>query len=908
VPLSSRPAPSPAVAPGSTEALLAEVLAGVLDRAEVPTDAHVFDDLGADSMVMAKFCARVRKHPDLPSIAIKDVYTHPTVASLAAALAPATTTAPAPASGSTEVLLAEILAGVLERAEVPTDAHVFDDLGADSMVMAKFCARVRKHPDLPSIAIKDVYTHPTVASLAAALAPATSTELVPAAVEAEPPPRRAGRLAYVLCGAAQLLFFVGYGYLAAVIVTWAFEWLAAAPDELHLYVRALGVGCFSFTALSVLPIALKWLIIGRWRPREFPIWGTTYLRLWIVKILVRSNPLVLFAGTPLYPFYLRALGARIGKGAVLLTGHVPVCTDLVTVGAGALVRTDTFLSGYRAHDGRIRTGAVTIGRDAVVGEAVVLDIDTAVGDGALVGHSSSLHRGQAVPAGETWHGSPARPTDTIYPGVPPMRCGALRKVVYSVVSLTVLLAVLLPVGAGLAALLILEVPQLRVLIEPGAGTLSSRQFWIETLAVSAVVIVGLLLVGLLLVTLLPRLFALGLRADRVYPLYGVGYWLHRTVAALSNATAFTYLFGDSSAIAHYLDRVGYRMRPLVQTGSNFGMSVKHENPFLTRVGSGTVVADGLSVMNADYSATSFRVSPTVIGARNFLGNRIHYPAQGRTGDDCLLATKVMVPVDGPVREGVGLLGSPSFEIPRSVARDSALDQAPDEIARGLRHKNRHNAVTMALYLLVGWWFVLLMAVLVAGIASVPVRLGAAEVLVAQLLILLVGVLCLVLVERSVAHLQCRAPEGRSIYDRDFWRHERFWKLALPNWVMLFNGTPYKNLVWRMLGVRIGARVFDDGVNLTERTFTAIGDECTFNEGSVVQGHSQEDGAFKSDHVWIGARVTFGVGAFAHYGTTVGDDAVLAADTFLMKGEEVPPGERWGGNPAREMAAMTEGHR
>ena len=85
-----------------------------------------------------------------------------------------------------------------------------------------------------------------------------------------------------------------------------------------------------------------------------------------------------------------------------------------------------------------------------------------------------------------------------------------------------------------------------------------------------------------------------------------------------------------------------------------------------------MVADGLSVMNADYSATSFRVSRTAIGAHNFLGNRIAYPAQGRTGDDCLLATKVMVPIDGPVRQGVGLLGSPAFEIPRTVARDSAL--------------------------------------------------------------------------------------------------------------------------------------------------------------------------------------------------------------------------------------------
>ena len=28
--------------------------------------------------------------------------------------------------------------------------------------------------------------------------------------------------------------------------------------------------------------------------------------------------------------------------------------------------------------------------------------------------------------------------------------------------------------------------------------------------------------------------------------------------------------------------------------------------------------------------------------------------------------------------------------------------------------------------------------------------------------------------------------------------------------------------------------------------------------------------------------------------------MLAPDSFLMKGEEVPPHTRWGGNPAREM--------
>ena len=142
---------------------------------------------------------------------------------------------------------------------------------------------------------------------------------------------------------------------------------------------------------------------------------------------------------------------------------------------------------------------------------------------------------------------------------------------------------------------------------------------------------------------------------------------------MTNSKFFTQLFGDSSLHRRLPARLGYDLRKVEQTGSNFGTEVQHENPYLSSVGSGTVVADGLSIINADFSSTSFRVSRVAIGAHNFLGNRIAYPAQGRTGDNCLLATKVMVPIDGPVREGVGLLGSPSFEIPRTVERDHQLD-------------------------------------------------------------------------------------------------------------------------------------------------------------------------------------------------------------------------------------------
>jgi acyl carrier protein len=71
---------------------------------------------------------------------------------------------------STETALAEVLAGVVQVKDVTVESHFFDDLGADSMVMAQFCARVRKRADLPSISMKDIYRYPRIRSLAVAFA------------------------------------------------------------------------------------------------------------------------------------------------------------------------------------------------------------------------------------------------------------------------------------------------------------------------------------------------------------------------------------------------------------------------------------------------------------------------------------------------------------------------------------------------------------------------------------------------------------------------------------------------------------------------------------------------------------------------------------------------------------------
>jgi len=800
-------------------------------------------------------------------------------------------------------VFAELLAEVMGVERVSVDSHFFDDLGADSLVMAHFCARVRKRGNLPPVSMKDVYAHPTIRSLAAAVAdapPRPRTPSVSAAIEALTP---TSTREYVLCGTLQALCFLAYSYAAMLGIETGYTWISAGSSAVEIYLRLVLAGSAGFFVVSAVPIAAKWALVGRWKPQQIRLWSLAYVRFWVVKTLVRSSPAArLFIGTPLYSLYLRALGARIGRGVVILSRRVPVCTDLLTIGAGTVIRKEAIFNGYRAQSGRIETGPVTLGRDVLVGERGVLDINTSMGDGAQLGHASALHIGQVVRAGERWHGCPAQRTDLNYLRVAPARYSTLRRAAYSVAAVLVVLLFYLPLVEGTASLAIGGAASLAGMLAPITHADALGELIVEAAILSLVLFFGLALIGLLLAVAVSRVLNRFIKPDTVYPLYGLHDAVHRAIARIGRMRFFTLLFGDSSYIVHYLQWLGYHLRPVEQTGSNFGSEVMHANPCLSAVGTGTMVADGLILVNDEVSSTSFRVSRVAIGPRNFIGNDVVYPAGGSTGDNVLLGTKVMVPLDGKRREGLGLLGAPCFEIPRTVERDTQFDhlRTGEALRRGLAAKNRYNLRTIGLFLFTRWIGVFVFATLYLAALELYDAFPHVVSAVCFALSVVVTAVYFSLVHRCVESLRPLQPTICSIYHRDFWLAERLWKLYPIHYLHAFDGTPFKNVLWRLIGVRVGRRVFDDGAHISDPSLTAIGDESVLNYRSKIQCHSQEDGTFKCDRTTIGAGCTLGVGAFVHYGVTMGDGSVLATDSFLMKGEDVPPRAQWGGNPAREI--------
>jgi non-ribosomal peptide synthetase-like protein len=803
---------------------------------------------------------------------------------------------------STETAIAAALAKVLGLEQVSVEDNFFSDLGGHSLLMTEFVFELQTALPHATASIRDIYLQPTVAKLAQVIDSGPHGETI-RPVELV----KASRLQHIVCGALQYAFYVTISFVYVVLAIEAYAWQLQATGVVDAYVRALASATGGMAFACLLPIAAKWMLVGRWREERIPIWSLRYLRFWVIKQLVQTSPLVLFRGQPIYNSYLRALGANIGRNASINTRFTPVCTDLLTIGAGAVLAKDSLVQNYRAEFGIIRTGQVSVGAGAYVGEGSVLEIGSTIGDHGQLAHASSLQAGQSIPADRRYWGSPAEPAHGIpVAGFIPVRahqCSSLRRELYSIVVLALLIGGVLP-AIELAAVLAARFSSTGVIagiIGLSVGDVAALPWlWSVVLGVatSLVLFVGGLIGGLLAVALVPRLLAPLVTPGKVYPLFGFHYAVVALHGWFSNSFVYNIIFGDSSFIVHYLRLIGLDLSVVKQTGSNFGSHQKHDLANLCRIESGTMVSDGLTIINLRQSNSSFMIERAVIGEQSFLGNQVVYIAGARIGVGNLLATKVMVPLDGAVLNHVGLLGSPAFQIPRTVVTERAFDPLAPAQRGALRAKNRHNMATILQYLLLMWGSSLLTLATGAAVYALYPAWGTLAVLAGAGLLPGLSAIYFVMMERHGPGQLTLEPRNCTIHDLHFWRVERYWKMGETPLKVGFKGTPFRPWIYRCLGVRMGRMVFDDGCIITEKGLTQIGDYSCLNEASSLQCHSLEDGLFKSDHIHLGAGCTIAVGAFINYGAEMKERAFLQAGAFLMKGSTVGAQQVWGGNPAR----------
>ncbi|MEU3598704.1 Pls/PosA family non-ribosomal peptide synthetase [Streptomyces sp. NPDC006798] len=156
-------------------------------------------------------------------------------------------------------------------------------------------------------------------------------------------------------------------------------------------------------------VVAKWLLNGRFRAGEHPLWSgfvwraelaDTFVEVLAVPWLIGAVP-----GTPLTSLWLRALGARVGRGAWCETYWLPEA-DLVTVGAGASVNRGCVLQTHLFHDRIMRLGPVELGPGATLGPHGIALPGAVLGAGAVAGPASLVLRAERVPPGTRWLGNP----------------------------------------------------------------------------------------------------------------------------------------------------------------------------------------------------------------------------------------------------------------------------------------------------------------------------------------------------------------------------------------------------------------------------------------------------------------------------------------------------------------------
>ena len=245
--------------------------------------------------------------------------------------------------------------------------------------------------------------------------------------------------------------------------------------------------------------------------------------------------------------------------------------------------------------------------------------------------------------------------------------------------------------------------------------------------------------------------------------------------------------------------IGWGLNKLEQTGSNFGTNQKHDNPFLCEIGSGTMVSDGLSMINTSCprprSGCSIPSSATttISATTSTIRGRAHRRK-------LLLGTKVMIPIEGPVRENVGFLGSPPFEIPRAVSRDLELSGVLNATREArIQAKNRHNLGTVVAWLLSGWLF--LFVTTLFGYTAVAAYPGSGVLSLALFGVstLSPGILFFAFTERASLGFKPLQPRMVPVLDHYFWEHERHWKFCKSPLQSMSKGTPFQECHFAPLG-------------------------------------------------------------------------------------------------------------
>ena len=135
--------------------------------------------------------------------------------------------------------------------------------------------------------------------------------------------------------------------------------------------------------------------------------------------------------------------------------------------------------------------------------------------------------------------------------------------------------------------------------------------------------------------------------------------------------------------------------------------------------------------------------------------------------------------------------------------------------------------------------------------------------------------------------------------------------SLPLIRILETSRVLKVLVYRAYSTRFQfGRQFTNMGSLYDPDLTEVGNNVVIGGGAVVEAHAvsvRRDGTrvYVTAPVKLGNGATIGGVSHVPLGCVIGADAILETGSILAPFTNVPPGEVWGGNPARFLRKRTD---
>nr|WP_255805249.1 Pls/PosA family non-ribosomal peptide synthetase [Corynebacterium kalidii] len=786
-----------------------------------------------------------------------------------------------------EQWLAEQWQAVLGTPVPGTDANFFD-LGGGSLAAAQLVSRIRVR--VPEFAVADVYDVPRLEAMAKAVA-ATDAQNDPDSFRRPvPTPRRtqwlqtlAGIPLFIAGGVRWLVYLLTAGTVLTAVDADAFR----VMPSVSWWVLGIAVLVVStpFGRMGTAALVARLLLSGL-APGDYPRGGATHMRLWIAEQFAAQIDAVGLAGAPWITTYARLLGAKVDRDVSLHT--LPPITGMLEIGRNSAIEPETDLSGYWIDGDLLRVGRIRIGRDVTVGARSTLAPGTRIDDGAEIAVGSAVFG--RVKSGQRWGGSPAvriggargrsgssGSSGSVWPGKKPRQVPAW-KVAYGVssVALALLPFVAFAVGAAILSTGIAGADT------PWQGLLGSL-VWLAP----AVLAVGVVYAGAVLV--LVRLCSIGVK-EGTFPVHSrVGWQVWTTERLLDASRSFLFPIYSSLFTPVWLRLLGARV------GSNVEASTVLLLPTMTRIDDGAFLADDTMVASYELHRGWMRIAPVRIGKRAFLGNSGIAGPGHRVAKRSLVAVLSVAPDKS--KSGSSWLGSPPTRLRRATqTADDERTYHPSvglRIARTVWELCRFIPVLVSCLLgvvvlcvfawlwstLGPWWSLLLSGVvmLAAGAVAAAVSTVAKWVIVGPI----------------------RAGE-RPLWSSFVWRTEvsdTFTEmLAAPWFARAAVGTPAMAVWLRSLGARVGRGVWCDSYWLPEPDLVTLGDGSTVNRGCVVQTHLFHDRIMSMDRVELEEGATLGPHSVILPAASIGAHATVGPASLVMRGEGVPVGSRWSGNP------------